>query len=320
MDSDDKYSPDKSHQDKEDKQGKEIEEAISDEYRHHEPDSEYKIKELEQEKEISEEITNEYKKKQSSAKKKYLAITLVAVAVASIFGVNSFVTPISELGEYEISYEPLKSQFLIQNLRGDTIETWISLKVVEGDLFHVHVVDSPYATEERLDAIMDVIMSDEKIVIPDSVLHKDPDGAPTTFYLGWKGALNSIDTSDSPIPKNLHFHVTDKGEGDILIKLINLSSPDGYAGFTNSIVDEAQHQILKSTITIYNIDSISLNQLQTILRHELGHGFGLAHSNAPEDLMAPVITTALPYISECDLDAIELLYDGGQQSKVVCEK
>jgi len=215
----------------------------------------------------------------------------------------------------------LRSNYLIQNLRGDTIDTWTAWKITQGDTFHVNVVDSIYATEERLDAISDVILSTEKLDIDDSLLHKGPAGEASTYYTGWMGALNSIDkNTELTIPKNLHFDVTRNGEGNILIELTTLSNPDGFSAFTTAITDEEQHQILKSRITIYNIESLSIEQLKTILRHELGHGFGLAHSSAPEDLMASTITTNFPYISDCDLDAIELLYDGGQSSQVICEK
>ena len=221
----------------------------------------------------------------------------------------------------EQAQDHLKTGFLIQNLRGDTVDTWASWKILEGDLFHVHVVDSVYATKERLDVILGTIMSTEKLVIDASWLHKGPEGFTSTYYTGWAGALNSInDTTKLPIPKNLHFHVTDKGEGDILIELTNLSHPDGISGYTTAVIDEDSHQILKARITIYNIERLSMPQLETIVLHELGHGFGLAHSSAPEDLMAPEITTAYPYISECDLDAIKLLYDGGESSSVTCEK
>ena len=55
------------------------------------------------------------------------------------------------------------------------------------------------------------------------------------------------------------------------------------------------------------------------MRHEFGHALGLAHSTAPEDLMFPTITTSIPFISECDVDAITSLYNGNRQSEVMCE-
>ena len=76
---------------------------------------------------------------------------------------------------------------------------------------------------------------------------------------------------------------------------------------------------LKSDITIFDVDNLTDNQLTTITRHEFGHALGLAHSTAFEDLMAQTVITEYPYISECDVDAIILLYDGGKSSQVVCE-
>ncbi|MCE9651707.1 MAG: matrixin family metalloprotease [Nitrosarchaeum sp.] len=67
------------------------------------------------------------------------------------------------------------------------------------------------------------------------------------------------------------------------------------------------------------MDKLSKAQFETILRHELGHAFGLAHSTAPEDLMFPTIETDYPYISDCDIDAVILLYDGGKKSEVTCD-
>ena len=70
----------------------------------------------------------------------------------------------------------------------------------------------------------------------------------------------------------------------------------------------------------YSKDPRLLQQLQTVVRHEFGHSLGLIHSTAPEDLMAPVVTTAYPFISECDVDAITSLYNGNELSQVICEK
>lgn len=245
-----------------------------------------------------------------------------AILIGFVVGSFSFFIADLIVEKYTINNDTIfRTNFLIQNLRGDTIDTWISWKIIEGDLFHIHAVDSPFITEERSNAILDVIMSSEEIEIDDLLLHKGPSGTSSTYFVGWYGALNSIDSGTvSQMPKKLHFHVTDKGEGNILINLSNLSNPDGYSGYTKSIVDETEHQILKSTITIYDIDRISIKQLKIILRHELGHGIGLAHSTDPEDLMAPTISTNYPYISECDLAAVSHLYNGGQTSQVVCEK
>jgi hypothetical protein len=216
----------------------------------------------------------------------------------------------------------MTSGHVIQNLRGDIIDTWIAWNIsYEDDRFHIHLQDSPEVNEKVIQATLDVIMSTQGMLIDDSELHKGLKGTSSKYYVGWYGALNSIDKDTVlKIPKNLHFDVTEKGNGDIIINLKDYASSDGYSGFTNSIVDESNHQILKSSITIYDADSLSIEQYKTILRHELGHGFGLAHSTAPEDLMHSIITTEYPYISECDLDAITALYDGSQKSQVVCEK
>ena len=245
-------------------------------------------------------------------------IIFVVIGVVAV-GLITFLS-IPQTNE-ESDFGILHSNYLLENLRGDTIDTWVTWRILEDELFHVHIVNSPLVTEERVQAIFDVIMSREEIDIDDSLLHKGPEGSVSTYYLGWYGALNSIEQSTNfPIPKNFHFHVSNIGEGDILIKLESYKDPNGYSGFTKSIVDDAQNQVLKSVITIYDVNGISEQQIQTILRHELGHALGLAHSTAPEDLMYPEIRTPYPYISDCDLDAITFLYDGGQSSQVVCEK
>lgn len=129
---------------------------------------------------------------------------------------------------------------------------------------------------------------------------------------------NLVDTK-FPIPIYLHTQVTEFGEGNVIIKLTNLKNDDGYAGFTKSIVDENNHQILKSEITIYEADQLSDEDFAAVVRHELGHAFGLAHSTDPDDLMYPVILTTHPYISQCDIDAIEGLYNGDERSEVICQ-
>lgn len=221
-----------------------------------------------------------------------------------------------------IPLEEMKTAFVIQNLKGDTIDTWANWKVPPGELFHIHVVNSHKLTESRLQIINDVINSRETVVVDDSLLHKGPQGTSSVYYVGWRGALESLSDirTKYPIPLMLHTIATDEGDGHIVIRLSDLRSSDGYSGYTKSYVDEENHQILKAVITIYDVDNISDEQLAIILRHEIGHGLGLGHSTAPEDLMAPKITTPYPYISECALDALIDLYNGNAKSQFVCEK
>jgi len=106
------------------------------------------------------------------------------------------------------------------------------------------------------------------------------------------------------------FEVTDKGGiGDINIKLENAVNPDGFSGWTSSIVDEINNQILKSDITIYQTNDYSDNQLAAVFRHEIGHALGLAHSTAPEDLMAPTMTTEFPHISNHRKSICEFIHE-----------
>jgi len=141
------------------------------------------------------------------------------------------------------------------------------------------------------------------------------------MYVGWQTAMTEVAKTETElyIPAKFEVIKSNGGEGDIIIELTNQRNADGFSGWTNSIADESQNQILKSRITIFAVDTLSQAEIETITRHEMGHALGLAHSTAPEDLMYPTIKTNFPYISECDLDAISLLYDGGKSSQVICE-
>ena len=214
----------------------------------------------------------------------------------------------------------LKSNYIIQNLKGDTIDTFLSWRLVENDVLHINIVNA-HKYPEKTDIIKDVILSTEVLEIDNSLTHKGPKGSTSTFYLGWAGALekSSQTTTSFYIPKNLEVVDSATGAGDITINLVNYRNGDGFSGWTKSIADESQNQILKSEITIYDVDNLTDNQLSYIVRHELGHALGLAHSSAPEDLMAPILPADFPYISPCDIDAIISLYDGEKLSQVICK-
>ncbi len=207
-----------------------------------------------------------------------------------------------------------ESRYHIENLRGDTIDTWKSWFLVEDVALTVSIVNSELVSQEKINAIKDSILSEESIEIDDSLQHKGPAGSTSVYYMGWKGALEQASKH------NTKFNIIESSKGvpDITIQLTNLRDTNGVSGYTKSITDGSQ--ILKTSITIYGVDSLTSENLATITRHEFGHALGLAHSTAPEDLMAPTINTSYPYISECDVDAVVSLYDNKKSSQVICEK
>jgi len=196
-------------------------------------------------------------------------------------------------------------------LREDTQDTWHTWEIEKEQSLQISLTDNKYATPQRIALINEVVMSDETLEIDDNLMHKGPKGNVSTYYLGWHGALNSITDTKLPVPKNLKFDLTDKATGNIVITLYNYKHPDGYSGFTSIYGDTM-------IISIYDVERQSTSQLQTITRHELGHAFGLEHATAPEDLMAQNITTWYPYISPCNVMALDALYNG--QSTITCEE
>ncbi len=281
-------------------------------------------KSLEQEQEkllLQEESKHESKQKELAVKKYYKVIIVSAIAVAVIAGTYSYFFAELAGEKYRVPEISEPTGYTIQNLRGDTIDTWLSWRLVEGDVLHVNILNAQKYEQEKIDAIRKALLEEEMIEIDNSLLHKGPKGTVSPYYVGWVGALKEASKADTQfyVPQKIELVDASQGEGDITIELVDSIHPDGFTGWANSIADEAQNQILKSRITIYNADELTPKQVEAIARHELGHALGLAHSTAPEDLMHPTIETEFPYVSECDIDAIIELYDGSQTSEVTCQ-
>jgi len=278
--------------------------------------------EKEQEKMFMEkELEVETKEKEKAKTKYYKAIIFSAIAIAVIAGAYSVMFAELAGQQYRVEVEPQTTGYTIQNLRGDTIDTYLSWRLVEGDTITVNILNAAKYDPKVIESIKKTILSEEILEIDNSLLHKGPKGSISLMYVGWQGAMAEAAKTETTLYVPAKFEVIEsaRGEGDITIELSNTINADGFAGWTNSIADASQNQILKSRITIFAVDSMSSAALETIIRHELGHALGLAHSTAPEDLMYPTIETNFPYISECDVDAMEILYDGGNTSEVICE-
>ena len=214
-----------------------------------------------------------------------------------------------------------KSRYFVENLRGDTLDTWKSWRLI-GTTMNVNIIAPSNIPAEKVEIVKNAINSMEALEIDDSLTHKGPKGSYSKFYLGWKGALNDVQneivSTEYQFPLDFNIMGSNGGEGDIVITLSSLRDVDGYSGYTKSIVEG--NEILKSFITIYDTGNLDEEELSTITRHEFGHALGLGHSTAPEDLMAPTIDMTYPYISECNAAALIELYNGGQDTQVVCEK
>jgi len=286
-------------------------------------DDYHKIKEREQEKLFASKSAQDEQEKNFRLQKKHILTIASCIAVIGIITTAYSLFVVELVGQqYRVPITAsTKDGYVIQNLKGDTIDTWLSWRLVDGAVLHLDVVDAD-TYPEKLDLIKEVVLSQQAIEVDDSLLHKGPKGSTSTYYVGWAGALAKAAEHPTKfyIPNKLAVISSPIGTGEIIIKLTNERSGDGYSGFTKSISQDVQNQILKSEITIYEVDKLSNEKFKAIIRHELGHALGLAHSTAPEDLMAPVIQTEYPYISDCDIDAIKALYDGNKKSEVICQK
>jgi len=252
-------------------------------------------------------------------KKYYSTIAIAGLIMGGFVGAFTFYENSMQDDYVMLVGEHAKSKYLVENLRGDTLKTWFPWMLVGGQALHVNILDNNSATQERIDIIKNAIESEETLVIDYTLPYTTPKKTNPTYYKGWTGALLLAAQQDTilNIPTNFEFSNSNLQLGDITVELLSLSDPDGYAGYTKSVVD--QGEILKSHIIIYDVNSISNEQLSTTILHEFGHALGLSHSSAPDDLMYPVLETDFPYISECMIDAISGLYDGIKTSEVECQ-
>lgn len=271
----------------------------------------------EQERKLSRDIYSVQKEIKKTKSKPILIAELFLLPIVFTLVMSTGVD-INFLESSSQESDSFKTRLFIENLRGDTVDTWKSWRLI-GTSMNVNIVNPRGMDESKIDVIIDAITSDESFDIDDSISHKGPKGTSSSYYNGWSGALKQVSDIETKfnIPTNFNVNKSYDGEGDVIITVSNLKDNDGFTGYTKSIVDG--NEIVKSFITIYDVSNLTDEELSTIVRHEFGHALGLGHSTAPEDLMAPTIDMTIPYISQCNIAAIKDLYNGIQGS-TVCEK
>jgi predicted Zn-dependent protease len=181
----------------------------------------------------------------------------------------------------------------------------------------VNIKNTANVDDQKIQSIKNAIISIDKISQDSSILYNSQAGMKSDYFKGWQGALDTTaGNTKHVIPERFNLVQSNNGEGDIVITLSTVKSDDGYSGVTRTIIDG--NQILKAFITIYDSDKLTNTQLESIVRHEFGHALGLPHADNPEDLMHESIMTNHSYISECDISALQKLYNDVQPSGNFC--
>ncbi|MDH2908141.1 MAG: matrixin family metalloprotease [Candidatus Nitrosotalea sp.] len=244
-------------------------------------------------------------------------VTIVVALGLAVFIFISYV-PSDLQSFYNSNNTPLKTQYLVQNLKSNTVDTWKPWHLINNQALNINIVNADKVSKEKIAAIKDAILSEESVKIDNSLLDRGPVGTVSVYYKGWQGALQDMQNENTVfhIPTKFNIIESPTEEGDITIVLTSLEDPDGFSGYTRNITDG--QETLKSSITIYDVNNLSPERLGAVVRHEFGHALGLGHSTDEEDLMHYVIQTNFPFISDCDVNAIKDLYDGKDLSDVAC--
>ncbi|MDE1818149.1 MAG: matrixin family metalloprotease [Thaumarchaeota archaeon] len=262
---------------------------------------------------ISHEIILVRKRIQKLSAKTILKIELLILPIVVIllfFVAANYVIPSANIDS------TIKTRYVTENLQGTTTDDFMYWDVNNQTPMVVTIENNAKVTDQKIQSIENAITSTETITGDSSQLYHSNSGT-GKYFIGWQGALETAPVTKHNIPEKFNVIQSSNEEGQIVITLSKIKDRDGYYGTTRTIVNG--NQILKVFITIYDADKLTNTQIGSIVRHEFGHALGLPLTNNAADLMYESITTNHPYISECDINALQKLYNGIKLSDDFCD-
>ena len=254
-----------------------------------------------------------------TSRKNYWIMVLAIIGIAVTVGTYPII--LINLGVVKMhDYNTVPSEFFINDLKVEsTDQTALPLSswfLVNGDTLRINIVNGDDYPEKN-SIVRKVVYSNQIVSNDIGIIGKST----KTYYLGWQNALETAATQDTTrhIPQKFQIISSEKGEGDITITFSPLQNGDGKLGSTKILVDGFRNEILKAHITVYQVNEISDQTVEAVIRHELGHALGLPHAMSSRDLMNSSFSVENAYISECDINGIVTLYSEKNLHPFVCK-
>jgi len=197
--------------------------------------------------------------------------------------------------------------FFPSNAKGSeltTINTFLPWKAQTDKTLQVSIIKETPLSPDQIENVKKAITGFGTIKFDDN-----------TTYVSWQEALETIDYKTKLSMPIIEMVTDNNNKADITITITDEKDTKGYSGFTTYVIED--NQIVKSNVTIYDINNIIGEQISSITRHEFGHALGLAHADSPDDLMYDIVQVP-SYVTECDIDTLLALYDGNVKSASEC--
>ncbi|MGI0041814.1 MAG: matrixin family metalloprotease [Nitrosopumilaceae archaeon] len=185
-----------------------------------------------------------------------------------------------------------------------TINTFLPWKT-QDKILQVSIIKETPLSPDQIESVKKAITGFGTIEFDDTIT-----------YVSWQEALKTTSEYKTKLSMPTIEMVSDNNEkADITIVITDEKDTKGYSGFTTHVLED--NMIVKSNITIYDINNITGEQISSITRHEFGHALGLAHADSPDDLMYDIVQVP-SYVTDCDIDTLLALYDGNVKSPSQC--